>query len=54
MGKADEARTAVQQCLAQRSDLRVGNVVPDVMLRFARDEDHERLLALVRKAGLSD
>jgi len=50
--KPDEARAAVEHCLAQRSNLRVGNVVPDVLLRFARNEDHERLLALLRKAGL--
>jgi tetratricopeptide (TPR) repeat protein len=52
--KADEARDAVEHCFAQCPDLRVGNVVPDVMLRFARNGDHERLLALVRKAGLPE
>jgi hypothetical protein len=40
--------------LAQRPDLTVGAVVPHYMLRFARDADHERLLALLRKAGLSE
>ncbi len=54
LGQADEARLAVEDCLAQRPDLRVGSVVPGVMLRFARNEDHERLLALLRKAGLPD
>jgi adenylate cyclase len=54
LDKADEARTAVEYCLGQRPDLRVGTVVPDVILRFARDEDHERLLALLRKAGLRE
>jgi adenylate cyclase len=54
LDKADEARTAVEYCLAQRPDLRVGTVVPDVILRFARDEDYERLLALLRKAGLPE
>jgi hypothetical protein len=29
-------------------------VVPHFMLRFARDEDHERLLAMLRKAGLPE
>ena len=38
----------------ERPDLRVGSVAPDFMLRFARDEDHERLLALLRKAGLPE
>ncbi len=54
LGKADEARTAVDDCLAQRPDLRVSSVAPNFMLRFARDEDHERLLALLRKAGLPE
>ncbi len=51
---ATEARTAVENCLAQRPDLTVGNVVPRFTLRFARDADHERLLTLLRKAGLPD
>jgi TolB-like protein/DNA-binding SARP family transcriptional activator len=54
LGKTDEARTAVEYCLAQRPDLRVGSVVPDHIRRFVRDEDHERLLALLRKAGLPE
>src|SRR5262249_34573543 len=54
MEKADEMQTAIEYCLAQRPDLRVGSVVPRFMLRFARDEDHERLLALLRKAGLPE
>ena len=45
---AGEARSAVGNCLT------VGTVVPHFMLRFARDADHERLLALLRKAGLPD
>jgi tetratricopeptide (TPR) repeat protein len=52
LGKADEARAAVEHCLAQRRDLRVGDVVPHFVLRFARDEDHERLLSMLAKAGL--
>jgi len=54
LGKTDEARTAVAYCLAQRPDLHVGGVVPGNIRRFARKEDHERLLALLRKAGLPD
>jgi hypothetical protein len=50
----DEARTALANCLVQRPDLRVGNVVPRFMLRFARDSDHERTLAMLRKAGLPE
>jgi TolB-like protein/two-component SAPR family response regulator len=54
LGDAKEARAAVDYCLAERPDLRVGSVAPTFMLRFARDEDHERLMALLRKAGLSE
>lgn len=50
----NEARAAVENCLAQRPDLKVGIVVPHFMIRFARDADHERLLALLRKAGLPE
>jgi hypothetical protein len=44
----------MENCLALRPDLTVGGVVPRFMLRFARDADHTRLLALLRKAGLPD
>src|SRR5262249_26117111 len=54
LGNTEEAHAAVDYCLAQRPDLRAGSVAPDFMLRFARDEDHERLLALLRKAGLPE
>jgi hypothetical protein len=50
--RPDETREAVGRCLAQRPDLRIGNVVPHFMLRFAREADHERLLAMLRRAGL--
>jgi TolB-like protein/class 3 adenylate cyclase len=54
LDRMDEARVAVACCLAQRSDLRVRNIVPHFMMRFARDDDHERLLAMLRKAGLPE
>jgi TolB-like protein len=54
LGDAKEARAAVDYCLAERPDLRVNSVAPDFMLRFARDDDHERLTALLRKAGLPE
>jgi tetratricopeptide (TPR) repeat protein len=53
LGKADEARRAVEHCLTQRPNLHVGRM-PDHMLRFARDKDNERLLALLRRAGLPE
>jgi len=52
LDKADEVRSAVEYCLARRPNLHVNSVAPDFMLRFACDENHERLLALLRKAGL--
>jgi hypothetical protein len=53
LGKTDEAQAAVEDCLTQRPELRADSVVPG-MVRFARDEDHERLLTLLRKAGLPE
>ena len=49
-----EAQAALEYCLTQRSDLTVSAVVPRFMLRFAREADHARLLAMLRKAGLPE
>jgi len=49
LDKADEAQTALKYCLSQRPDLRV-SIVPAVL----PDLTSERLLALLRKAGLPD
>jgi adenylate cyclase len=54
LGKVEEASVALQHCLAARPGLRVGDVVPAIVTRFARDADHERLLELLRRAGLPD
>jgi tetratricopeptide (TPR) repeat protein len=54
LGKTDEARMAVKTCLAERPDLRVGSVVPSILPQFVHEEDHERLLAALRKAGLPE
>jgi len=54
LDNAKEERAAVENCLALRPDLRVDLVVPHLMLRFTRDADHERLLGLLRKAGLPE
>ena len=51
---ANEARAAVDYCLAERPDLHVASVAPAFMLRFARDDDHQRLMSLLREAGLPD
>src|SRR5262249_55310022 len=52
--RAEESHAAVEYCLAQRPDLRVGSVVPEFIYPFAHKEDHQRLLALLRKAGLPE
>jgi len=54
LNRLDKARDAVARCLAQRSDLRMSNVVPQFWLRFARDADHHRFLEMLRKAGLPE
>jgi hypothetical protein len=54
LGKTDEARAAAQHCLAKVPDLCLRDVVPRFIMRFASDEDHERLMALLRKAGLPE
>jgi tetratricopeptide (TPR) repeat protein len=54
LGKTDETKIAVENCLALRPDLTVGTVVPGLIARFTRSPDHERLLSLLRQAGLPD
>jgi len=49
--RVDEARTALEYCVVQRPDLRVSTME---RMQFARVEDHEWLLALLRKAGLPE
>ena len=49
--KADEARAAVEESLAVRPDLSIDGV-RGIVARFARAEDHERLVGFLRKAGL--
>jgi tetratricopeptide (TPR) repeat protein len=52
--RTDEAEAALTRCLAVNPSLRIGDVVPRYMTRFAREEDHERLMAMLRKAGLTE
>jgi TolB-like protein/class 3 adenylate cyclase len=54
LDNVDEARRAVDYCLAERPDLRIGDVVPGLMLQFSLNEDHERFLMLLRRAGLPE
>ena len=52
LNKMDEARRVIDRCRKQWPDLCIGNVMPHFMMEFARKKDRERLLALLRKAGL--
>jgi len=52
--KADEAQAAIAKCMAAEPQLRVGDVVPRLMTRFAQNEDQLRFLSMLRKAGLPD
>ena len=54
LGDDREMRAAVENCLAVRPDVRLALVIPHLMLRFARDGDHARLMTLLRKAGLPE
>jgi hypothetical protein len=54
LGNVGEAQAALAHCLAHEPDLRLHKVVPNIMLRFAREEDYKRLLAMLRKAGLPE
>ena len=53
VGQVDEARRAVQHCLAQRPDLRIEHALT-VYLRFERDDDRARLMSFLRAAGLPE
>jgi TolB-like protein/cytochrome c-type biogenesis protein CcmH/NrfG len=52
LDRPEEAQVAVRYCLAQQPSLRTRDVAPRFIQRFARDSDHERLVAMLRKAGL--
>ena len=52
--RMDKAKAAVACCLARWPRMRVTNVVPDFIMRFARPKDTDRLLDLLRKAGLPE
>ena len=54
IGQVEEAQSAVTHCLAQRADMRLNRVVPHFMQRFAREDDHQRLMEMLSKAGMPD
>jgi tetratricopeptide (TPR) repeat protein len=53
LGQVDEARRAVQHCLAQRADLRVERALTDYF-RLERGDDRARLASFLRAAGLPE
>jgi len=54
LGKIEEAEKAVALCVARWPHICLGNVMPNYIPRFTREKDYQRLLALLRKAGLPE
>ena len=53
LGQSHEAQAALAKSMAVTPQLRIGDVIPRLMTRFARSGDQERF-AMLRKAGLPD
>ncbi len=53
-GNAEEALRAVEVCLEQLPELRLGNVSPGFVPRYVQEQQHQRFLAMLRKAGLPE
>lgn len=51
-GNTQEASQAMQLCLSQLPELRLGNVSPGFVPRYVQDLHHGRFLAMLRQAGL--
>lgn len=51
-GNAEEASRAVELCLGQLPELRLGNVSPGFVPRYVREQHHRRFLDMLGKAGL--
>jgi len=51
-GRPEEARLALEICVANFPGIDLGSVVPRYMFRFVRDEDHEQLMTMLRQGGL--
>ncbi|PWK68536.1 DNA-binding SARP family transcriptional activator [Aminobacter sp. AP02] len=51
-GNFEEARRAVELCLGQLPDLRLGNVSPGFVPRYVREQQQKRFLDMLGKAGL--
>jgi tetratricopeptide (TPR) repeat protein len=54
LGKIEEAQRAITLCMARWPGICLGNVMPNYIPRFTRDEDRQRLLTMLRKAGLPE
>ena len=50
--KAEEAKNAVALCMARCPGICLRSDNPKYVPRFAREEDNQRLLAMLREAGL--
>ena len=54
LDRPEEAGSAIAAAREVRPDLALENVVPHFLPRFARDDDHRKLLELLRAAGLPE
>lgn len=54
LGFKNEATEAIRFVLAERPEIRLGNVAPGFMPRYVQDRHHEQFLANLRAAGLPE
>ncbi|HTO61323.1 MAG TPA: transcriptional regulator, partial [Bradyrhizobium sp.] len=54
LGKIEEAQRAVRQCVTRWPGICLGNVMPIYVPRYEHEDDRQRLLAMLRKAGLPE
>lgn len=52
LGDAEEAERAVRHCHTLAPGLRVSSISPGVLSRFVKNQHHQKLLTMLRKAGL--
>lgn len=53
-GHVDEARKAIGHLRGLAPDIRLENLIPAYFTRYVQDDHHQRLLTMLRKAGLPD
>lgn len=54
LGLQDEARHTIDYILRQRPDLTLHSVAPGFMPRYVQDQHHDRLIQMLRMAGLPE